>query len=122
MILTNNDIYTYANQLAEAFDDKEQKLPIKINFYLQKNKSILMAIAREIEKTRMEIAQSYGVFNEEVQQFIVPPEKIQEVSQELNDLFDLEQDVNIYMIKAESLNNDYDMTTAQMEAIMFMIE
>ena len=28
--------------LTEAFNDKNQKLPIKINFYLQKNKSILV--------------------------------------------------------------------------------
>jgi hypothetical protein len=45
-----------------------------------------------------------------------------EVSKELNDLFNLEQDVNIYMINVDSLSDDYDMTTAQMEAIMFMIE
>ena len=33
-----------------------------------------------------------------------------------------EQDVNIYMINIDSLSDDYAMTTAQMEAIMFMIE
>lgn len=70
----------------------------------------------------MEIAQSYGEFNAEAQQFIIPPEKIAEASQELNDLFNLEQDVNIYTINIDSLSDDYDMTTAQMEAIMFMIE
>lgn len=122
MKMTNNEIYSHANQLIEAFPSSEQKLPIKINFYLQKNKSILTNLAQEIEKTRMEIAQSYGEFNAEAQQFIIPPEKIAEASQELNDLFNLEQDVNIYMINVDSLSDDYDMTTAQMEAIMFMIE
>ena len=122
MKMTNNEIYSHANQLLEAFQDNTQKLPIKINFYLQKNKNTLVEMAQEIEKTRMEIAQSYGEVDNETQQFIIPPEKAMEASKELNDLFNLEQDVNIYMINADSLSDDYDMTTAQMEAIMFMIE
>ena len=122
MKLTNNEIYSHANKLMEVFQDKNQKLPIKINFYLQKNKNILASLAQEIEKTRIEIAQSYGELNETTQQYVVPPAKIPEASKELNDLFNLEQDVNIYMIDINSLSDDYDMTTAQMEAIMFMIE
>lgn len=122
MKLTNNEIYSHANKLMEVFQDSTQKLPIKINFYLQKNKNTLVTLAQEIEKTRIEIARSYGELNSETQQFVVPPEKIPEASKELNDLFNLEQDVNIYMINIDSLSDDYEMTTAQMEAIMFMIE
>ena len=122
MKLTNNEIYTYANKLMEVFQDSSQSLPIKINFYLQKNKSILITLAQEIERTRFEIIQSYGELNQETQQFVVPQDKIAEASKELNDLFNLEQDVNIYMINIDSLSDDYAMTTAQMEAIMFMIE
>lgn len=122
MKLTNNEIYSHANKLMEVFQDNTQKLPIKINFYLQKNKNTLITLAQEIEKTRIEIARSYGELNSETQQFVVPPEKIPEASKELNDLFNLEQDVNIYMINIDSLSDDYAMTTAQMEAIMFMIQ
>ena len=122
MKMTNNEIYSHANQLLEVFQDTTQKLPIKINFYLQKNKSTLVSLAQEIEKTRMEIAQSYGELDNETNSFVIPPEKMIEASKELNDLFNLEQDVNIYMININSLSDDYDMTTAQMEAIMFMIE
>lgn len=122
MKMLNSEIYSHANQLLEAFQDNSQKLPIKINFYLQKNKATLIEMAQEIEKTRMDIAQSYGELNTELNQFIIPPEKMIEASNELNDLFNLEQDVNIYMINIDSLSDDYDMTTAQMEAIMFMIE
>lgn len=122
MKLTNNEIYSHANRLMEVFQDNAQKLPIKINFYLQKNKNTLITLAQEIEKTRIEIARSYGELNKETQQFIIPPENISEASKELNDLFNLEQDVNIYMINIDSLSDDYAMTTAQMEAIMFMIE
>ena len=121
MKLTNNEIYSHANGLLEVFQDNTQKLPIKINFYLQKNKTTLVTLAQEIEQNRISIIQSYGVLNEETQQYIIPQDKIPEASGELNDLFNLEQDVDIYMIDINSLSDDYAMTTAQMEAIMFMI-
>jgi hypothetical protein len=37
-------------------------------------------------------------------------------------LFNIEQEINICMIKADSLSNDIELSMAQMEAIMFMIE
>ena len=122
MKLTNNEIYMYAQNLMIAFEDKEQKLPIKISFYLQKNKNTLLQLAQDIEQTRLEIARSYGELDEETSQYIIPPEKMEEASQELNDLFNLEQDVQIYTINIDNLSDDITITTAQMEAIMFMIE
>ena len=122
MKLTNNEIYMHAQNLMMAFEDKDQKLPIKISFYLQKNKNTLLQLAQDIEKSRIEIAQSYGVLDEETSQYIIPPEKMEEASKELNDLFNLEQDVQIYTISIDSFGDDLTITTAQMEAIMFMID
>ena len=89
MKMTNNEIYTYTRQLMDAFQDGEQKLPIKINFYLQKNKNTLLALAQDIEKARLEIAQNYGTLNESGEQFIIPSEKIDAAAKELEDLFTL---------------------------------
>lgn len=122
MKLTNNEIYIYAQNLMMAFEDKNQKLPIKISFYLQKNKNTLLQLAQDIEQSRLEIARSYGELDEESSQYIIPPEKMEEASQELNDLFNLEQDVQIYTINIDSFGDDLTITTAQMEAIMFMID
>lgn len=122
MKLTNQEIYTYANKLAEAFQDGEQKLPIKINFYLQKNKKALIDLAMDIEQTRTSIASSYGVLTEDGSKFEIPSENIEAASKELEDLFSLEQDVQIYTINIDSLSDDLAMTTSQMEAIMFMID
>lgn len=122
MIMTNNEIYTYTHQLMEAFQDGEQRLPIKVNFYLQKNKNTLLALAQDIEKARLEIAQIYGVLDESGEQYQIPNEKLADVSRELEDLFDLKQDVNICKINIDSLSDDLTLTTAQMEAIMFMID
>lgn len=122
MKLTNNEIYVYTRQLMEAFQDGEQRLPIKVNFYLQKNKSTLLALAQDIEKARMDIAQNYGELNEAGDQYQIPNEKLADAAKELEDLFGLEQDVNIYKINIDSLSDDLTLTTAQMEAIMFMVD
>lgn len=122
MILTNNEIYTYARKLAEAFNDTEQKLPIKISFYLQKNKTTLLELAQDIEKARMEIAQKYGELDEVGTQYIIPAEAVETAGQELDDLLNLEQEVQIYTINIDTLNMDLAITNGQMEALMFMIE
>ena len=122
MKMTNNEIYTRVTALMEAFQDGSQKLPIKVNFYLQKNKNALLALAQDIEKSRVEIAENYGTLNAETNQYTIPAEKIEMASKELEDLFSLEQEVQIYTIDIDSLSDDLAMTTAQMEAIMFMID
>lgn len=122
MKLTNNEIYIYARNLIEAFNDGEQKLPIKISFYLQKNKNTLMQLAQDIETSRLEIAKNYGILDEENQQYNIPTDKMEDAQKELTDLFNLEQDVQIYTINIDNFGDDLTITTAQMEAIMFMIE
>lgn len=122
MKMTNNEIYTRATALAEAFQDGSQKLPIKVNFYLQKNKTALINLAQDIEKSRIEIAEAYGTLDNETSQYVIPSEKIADAAKELEDLFNLEQEVQIYKINIDSLSDDLAMTTAQMEAIMFMID
>jgi hypothetical protein len=47
---------------------------------------------------------------------------MESATNELNDLFNLEQEVQIYMVNIDSFSDDLTITTAQMEAIMFMIE
>lgn len=122
MKLTNNEIYNYAIALGKAFNDETQKLPVKVSFYLQKNKNTLVELAQDIEKTKMTIAQENGKLDETTGQYAIDPDKIEIVSQELNDLFNLEQEVNIYTIDINSLSEDLLISTAQMEALMFMID
>lgn len=122
MKLTNQEIYNYAIALNAAFVDDTQRLPVKINFYLQKNKNTLLTMAQEIEESRMEIVREYGSLDEESGQYIIPKESVDTASKELEDLFALEQEVNICKIDINSFNDDIMFTTGQMEAIMFMIE
>lgn len=123
MKLTNAEIYTYAMRLAETFTDDSQRLPVKVNFYLQKNKSLLTSLAQDIETSRMEIVRNYGTPNEENEgQYIIPADKVTEAQKELSDLLALEQEVNIYKINIDSIPDDLALTTGQMDAIMFMID
>lgn len=122
MKLTNNKIYDYANALVGAFSDPDLRLPVKVNFYLTKNKVTLVELAKDIEKARTEIIRNFSTLNEDTNQYEVPVDKTDEAMKEINELFNLEQDVNIYMIKFEDIGEKMMMSTAQMEALLFMIE
>ena len=119
--MTNNEIYNNAKQLSEAFQNKEIKLPIKINFYLQKNSNELFSLARELETQRESIIREYGVLDEESQRIEVPREKIPEAQKKMDELFNLTQDVKIYKVKLEDFG-DIELTSGQMQALLFMIE
>lgn len=121
MTLTNNEIYTYANGLAGEFGQQEVKLPIKVNFYLQKNMQELMNLAQDIEKQRIDIASEFGTLNEETQQYEIPAENIDPATRKLEDLFGLTQEVKIYKVKLDAFG-DVDLTSSQMQALLFMID
>jgi hypothetical protein len=120
--MKNLNIYTITQQLLESFKDSSQYLPIKLNFYLQKNKKIFLELAQGIDESRMAIAQHYGTLDPETGTYIVPLENVAAANKEIEDLFAIEQDVNILKVKFEDIPEDISLTTGQMEAIMFMIE
>ena len=120
--MTNGEIYNIATILGKAFEDEKQVLPVKVNFYMQKNRSTLTTLAQEVEKARVEILQKHGTLNEETNQFEFSSDVAETVIQELNDLLSLEQEVNIYTVSIDSFGNDLSLTTGQMEALMFMID
>lgn len=120
--MTNSEIYNIATVLGKAFEDEKQVLPVKVNFYMQKNRATLVALAQEIEKARVDTLQKYGTLNEETNQFEFSSEAAETVVKELNDLLSLEQEVNIYTVSIDSFGDELTLTTGQMEALMFMID
>lgn len=119
MKLTNQKIYDTAIALSSFSIDG--KMPVRINFFLQKNIQILTAAAEEIEEARLKIAQDFGELNKDGTLFVIPPEKMLEARKELNDLFNLEQDLSIHIFKLEDFDG-IDLTYQQLSNIMFMIE
>lgn len=121
MKMTNYEIYTTTKALEEAFSDNSQYLPIKISFFIQKNKANLLKLAQAIDVARLDIVRNYGQLDEESEQFIVPTEQIDIANNELSDLFNIEQEVEIHKIDIDAFPDDISLTNAQMEALMFMI-
>ena len=121
MTLKNIEIYNYANALAQEFGQQEVKLPLKVNFYLQKNLKELVALAQDIEQQRVAIAQEYGTLIEETQQYEIPPENINSATRKLDELFNLTQDVKIYKVKLDAFG-DTNISNSQMQALLIMID
>ena len=121
MKILNSTIYQLANALTSVFDNSDIYIPVKANFFIQKNTGVIAAAAQEIERSRLEVAKKYGVLDEDGQKYTIPQENMQFVTQELNDLFSIEQDLDIKTFSIEALG-DAELTTAQMQAIMIMIE
>lgn len=122
MKLTNIQIYNYSMALLSEFDTNcNIKLPVKINFFLQKNIQVIKELAQEIEQARVKIASAYGVLSEDGESYSIPADKTAEVQKELNDLLLLEQEVEIRTFKLDDFS-DIDLTFKQMNALMFMIE
>ena len=121
MKLTNQQIYNHAQNINRVFTDMKVYLPVKVNFFLQKNSQLLLKLAQEIEEARLSIFQTYGDLTEDKTQYVIPSEKIPVASQEIEDLFSIEQEVDIVKFSIESFNN-IELSLEQMNAIMFMIE
>lgn len=119
-IMTNLEIYAYANALMDAFKE-DIVLPVKVNFYLQKNMTRMVEAGKEIEKTRMDIIQKYGIPTEDGQNIEVPAEMVETVNKELEDLFALEQEIKVNEIALDAFDG-IDLTSAQVAAITFMIK
>lgn len=118
--MLNKDIYESA-QLLAIFDNCNIRMPVRINFYLQKNIKIIKEAAKAIDLARLEIGAQFGVPNTERTGFNIPPEKIEAAAQELQELLELEQDIKIHKFHLSDFDG-IELTYQQMSAIMFMIE
>lgn len=122
MKMTNNEIYEAAMKLNRAFANEDQYLPMKLNFYLQKNKKLLQGLAEDIDASRLKIASQYGELNEDGSEYNFTAENTEKANAELMDLFNLEQEVNIHTVNMDRLPEDLNLSVGQMDAIMFMID
>ena len=117
--LTNLEIYTTAQALMENITT-DINLPVKVGFYIQKNMKKMTELAQEIEKSRMEIFDKYGEKDEENNQYKFEKSVQEQVQKELNDLFDLTQDVKTNMLELDWFD-DIDLNANQIAAISYMI-
>lgn len=120
MKFTNNKIYQIASDITNNLKEINAYIPAKANFFLQKNINTIINAAQEIENSRLEIVKHYGILNEETQQYTILDEKMNDAIAELEELFNIEQELEIKTFSIEALGTA-EFTSAQMQAIMFMI-
>ena len=119
MKLTNQEITIYAQDLSTFSIDI--KLPVRINFFLQKNIQTIITAFQEIETAKLGIGKEYGQLEDNGASYRIPPENMEIVQSELNDLFSLEQELPIHIFKLDDFDG-IELTYQQMSAIMFMVE
>ena len=81
----------------------------------------ILIVVKDIEKSRIDLLSQYGELDQETNRFTILPDKMEVASKELEDLFNLEQEVNIYTVSIDNFGDDLTLTTGQMEALLFMI-
>ena len=121
--MSNLEIFNTASALIEAFQSQTEDthFPVKVNFFLQKNMNSIVEVARDIEKTRAEIIKKFGTLSEDnPEQYVVPDDKIEGSTNELNDLFNLEQEIAVNMLERDWFDG-IDLTAQQVAAITYMI-
>lgn len=123
--MSNIEIYNTATALSELFNDmvtKEMKLPVKVNFYFQKNMNALVAMAQELDQEKNNIVLKYGtVDTEDPNKVNLSPDVLDDANKELADLFALEQEVAVNVIELDWFDG-IEMTPQQLAAITFMIK
>ena len=123
--MSNIEIYNTADALVELFSNMSEsnvQLPVKVNFYFQKNMNALVAMAKELEEERTNIIVKYGTPDpEDPDRVTLAPDKLDEANKELNDLFGLEQEIAINAIELDWFEG-INMTPQQVVAITFMIK
>lgn len=123
--MNNMEIYNIASALVtlqKKMSDEQMVFPVKVNFYFQKNTSILVDMAQDLDEERSNIIMKFGSPSESnPEQIEIPKDKVEEVNKQLQDLFSLEQEVAVNVIDLDWFDG-VNMTPAEFAAISFMIK
>ena len=118
--MTNAEIFAIAIALRDTFENDNIQMPAKASFCLAKNKNTFTDLAQEVEKVRNSVFEKYGTLNEEQTGYNFTPDVIDVANKELEDLFNVAQEVKIYLLDLDDLK-DVKLTTQQMSVLMVMI-
>lgn len=120
LTLKNSKIYSLASDALSKMND-DVKFPAKSMFYIQKNMNTIISLGREIDDARTKILERYGTLDESKDQYSIGQESLPTLQKELDDLFNLEQEVKIYPVDLDSLG-DVTLNNSQMRLVEIMVE
>lgn len=103
--MTNEQIYRIAMGFYKYFNG-DLILPIKVNFYLIKNKNYFLQLGQQIEEFKGKIC---GNYNKEI------------INQKLKEFSELQQEVSFYQVSLEDFG-DINLSMEQLDTLEFMIK
>ena len=112
--MRNGDVIKLYETLDRISANKELKFNVKVGYILAKNKEKLRQEAIIIYNERRKIILEYG--NTQGNDIIVPKDKIDEVNSKLDDLFDIENDVEIIQLPLGAFE-DYKLNMEDIEGL-----
>lgn len=121
---SNKEILSYAKILAQVFlnSSNDIELPVRVNFYLQKNIKTFLSAAQDIDEMRLKIGKKYGELNIQTKSYEIKDiNKLELAQQDLDNLLSIDQVLDIYMISLKDIEA-LTLTVAQMNAMLFMID
>lgn len=123
MKLTNYQIYIATQTLEQAFQNNSNNIiPIKLGFYLSKNLNELKKLYNEIEESRNNIIITYGEVDiEDPTKINFTDEKRDIANAEIQTLFSLEQEVNLYEFTISDIE-DLKLELNQINSLLFLIK
>lgn len=120
--MSNLDIYNNAIKLRDAFGNNiDIKIPIMVNYAIQKNLEILLAAAKTVDKVRCGIGEKYGNLSTEGEVYEISKENLDVAKHDLATLMETEEMLDIRKIKLADLDG-VQLSNTQMAALLFMIE
>lgn len=119
MVLHNYEIYEWGKLLSKF--EFDEYLPVKVNFYLRKNMSLILDKATELDEERETIIRHYAKVNEDGSFKFETEEAEKQANQEYMDLQKITQDLDIVKIPLSNFEG-INMKTSQLDALMPMID
>lgn len=121
--MKNSDIYTHYTQLYNNFHECQELLPIKLNFAIQKNLTLMEGSFKALEISKLAIYKKYGTPTDENDGTVfIPKENLEKAQNDMDELMDLDQEIQIRTVHFSDIPDDVKLTSQQMAALIFMIE
>lgn len=121
MILKNYEVVKYQEDLSNFIEEsKDIKIPVKLSYAIMRNYKILTEALEPVQNIRSEIIKRYSDIDEDENKYSVKPECIDVFKKEMEELNNIENDYNLYMLELETIE-DYEISLINMIRINFMI-
>jgi len=120
--MTNFEIQSLFNGLATVRQDATMRLPARTSFTITRNIKLLQPIVEDMAESRIKVLETYGTRDEaNPGMFNIPPENRQKVTEELEALDKVDNDVSLIKIKLSDLDH-VELSVQVMEQLYPLIE